>query len=100
MKPGTNKNGKVEYKALFVTQIVMPQYKYRQLTTRIHFKDNDLASKSKYDRGFKIKPLTDMMNPAFQQFESFEKYLSRDEMTVKSYGHNSPKQFMHGKPEM
>jgi hypothetical protein len=35
--------------------------------TRIHFKDNNLASESKHDNGFKIKPLTDMMNPAFQQ---------------------------------
>jgi hypothetical protein len=67
MKPGTNKN-----KALFVvTQIVMPKYKYRQLMTRIHFKDNNLASESKHDHGFKIKPLTDMMNPAFQQFGIF-----------------------------
>jgi len=92
---------KFEYKASFVvTQIAMPQYKYRQLTTRIHFKDKDLASESKHDCGFRIKPLTDMMNPAFQQFASFEKYLSRDEKIVKSYGRNSPKHFMHGKPEM
>jgi len=100
MKPGTNKTGKFEYKALFVvSQIVTPQYKYRQLMTRIHFKDH-LASESKHDHGFKIKPLTDMMNPVFQQLGISEKCLSRDEMTVKSYGHNSAKQFMRGKPEM
>jgi uncharacterized protein YajQ (UPF0234 family) len=99
MKCGTNKNGKFEHKALFVvSQIVMPQYKYRQLMTRFHFKDN-LASESKHDHGFKIKPLTDMMKPAFQQLEISEKCLSRDE-TTKSYGHNSAKQFMRGKPEM
>ena len=41
MKPDTNKNGKLEYKASFiVSQIVMPKYKYRQLMTVINFKDN------------------------------------------------------------
>jgi hypothetical protein len=69
MKPGTNKTGKFEYKALFVvSQIVMPQYKYRQLMTRIHFKD-DLASEGKHDHGFKIKPLTDMIILLFNNLE-------------------------------
>jgi len=61
---------KFEYKALFVvTHIVMPQHKYRQLTTKIHFKDNDLTSESKHDCGFKIKPLTDMMSLLFNNLE-------------------------------
>jgi hypothetical protein len=38
MKPGTNKNGRLEYKALFVViQILVLKYKYRQLLTMIHF---------------------------------------------------------------
>jgi len=68
--------------------------------TMIHFKDNDLASENKDDCGFKIKLLTDMMNAAVQQFGILGKYLSRDEMTVKSYGHNSPRQFICGKPQI
>ena len=67
--------------------------------TMIHFKDSDLASESKHDCGFKIKLFTDMMNAAVQQFGILAKYLSRDEMTVKSYGHNSPRQFICGKPQ-
>jgi hypothetical protein len=101
MKPRTNKNGKLEYKASFVvTQTVMSKYKYRKLMTVIHFKDSDLASENKHDHGFKIRPLVDMMNAAFQQFGVFGKYLSRDETIVKFHGHNSPKQFIRGKPEM
>jgi len=101
MKPATDKNEKLECETLFiVTQTVMPKYKYRQLMTKIHFKDNSLASESKQDNGFKIMRLTEMVNAAFQQFGVFGKYLSRDEMAVKSYGHNSLRQFMHGKPEM
>jgi hypothetical protein len=97
MKPATEKNEKLECKTLFiVTQTVMPKYKYRQVMTMFHFKDNSLANKSKHDNGFKITLLTEMVNAAFQQFGVFGKYLSRDEMTVKSYGHNIPRQFTHG----
>jgi hypothetical protein len=44
----------------------------------IHFKDNDLAYESNHGHGYKIRPLTDMMNVDFQQFGIFGKYLSRD----------------------
>ena len=47
----------------------MPKYKYRPLMTIIHFKDSSLASESKHDNGFKIKPLTDMVNATFQHLE-------------------------------
>jgi hypothetical protein len=78
----------------------MPKYKYRQLVTMIHFKDNSLTNENKHDNGSKIMPVTEKVNAAFQQFGVLGKYLSRDEMTVKSYGHNSPRHFTHGKPEM
>jgi hypothetical protein len=68
--------------------------------TMIHFKDSDLASESKLDCGLKIKLLTDMMNAAVQQFGILGKYLSRDDMTIKSYGHNSPRQFICEKPQI
>lgn len=64
--------------------------------TMIHFKDNSLANENKHDNGFKIIPLTGKVNAAFQQFGVFGRYLSRNEMTVKSDGHNSPRQFTHG----
>ena len=41
MKPGTNRNGQLEYRAsIIITQIVMRKYKYRQLMTVINFKGN------------------------------------------------------------
>jgi hypothetical protein len=68
MKAGTNKNGKLKYKASFVfTQIVMLKYEYRELMIMINFKDNELASESDYDRDFKISPLNGMTNVVFQQ---------------------------------
>lgn len=66
MKPATDKNEKLECEALFiVTQTVMRKYKYRQLLTMIHFKYISLAIESKHDNGFKIMPLTEMVNAAF-----------------------------------
>jgi hypothetical protein len=60
MKTGTNKNGKLDYKASFIfTQIVRPKYKYRKLITVINFQDSDLASENKHDHGFNIRPLSD-----------------------------------------
>jgi hypothetical protein len=66
----------------------------------IHFKDSDLASERKHDCGLKIKLLTDMMNAAVQQFGILGKYLSRNDMTIKSYGHSSPRQFICEKPQI
>jgi hypothetical protein len=66
----------------------MPKYKHRQLATITHFIEN-MASESKYNHCFKIKPLTDTMNAAFQQSGIMGKYLSRGGMTVKFYGHNA-----------
>jgi len=49
----------------------MLKYKYRQPLTMIYFKGNNLASESRYGRGFKIKPVTDMMKLLFNNFEFF-----------------------------
>jgi len=44
MKPGTNRIGKLEYKAsVIITQIVTPKYKYRQLMAMINCKGNKQA---------------------------------------------------------
>jgi len=48
--------------------------------TMIHFKDNSTANENKHDNGFKITPVIEKVNAAFQQFGVFGKYLSRDEM--------------------
>jgi DNA excision repair protein ERCC-6 len=64
----------------------------------IHFQDNGLVKENKYDRGFKIMHVMEMMKVAFQQFGIFEEFLSIDEIIVKYYGHNSLKQFIRGKP--
>jgi hypothetical protein len=41
----------------------------------------------------------DMMNTDFQQFGIFGEYVAIDEMTVKCYGCNSLREFIHAKPE-
>jgi hypothetical protein len=71
-KADTIKNGKLKYKASFVvTQLVMPEYEYRELMVMINFKENDLTSESNYDRDFKINPVTGMTNVVFQKLVIF-----------------------------
>lgn len=67
--------------------------------TMIHFQDSDLANQNKHDRGFKTRPLTDMIAD-FQQFGILGEYLAVDEVIVKYYGHNSLRKFIHGKLEI
>jgi hypothetical protein len=66
----------------------------------IHFQDSDFAIENKHDCSFKISPLIDMLNGAYQQFGIFRKYLSVDEVIIKYSGHNSIRQFTHGKLEI
>jgi hypothetical protein len=68
--------------------------------TMIHFKDSTLANESKHDNGFKITSHWNSEYCFSIIWSFFWKYLSRDVMTVKSYGCNSPRQVTHGKPEM
>jgi DNA excision repair protein ERCC-6 len=85
---------------LEIVKKAMSRNKYKKLKSMIRFQDNDLVNENKYDRGFKIRPLMEMINFAFQQFGIFEEFLTVDEMIVKYYGHNSLKQFIRGKPIM
>jgi hypothetical protein len=49
----------------------MSRNKYKKLKSMIHFQDNDLANENKHDRGFKIRPLMEMINVAFKEFGIF-----------------------------
>ena len=71
---------------------------YLTLKSVIHFQDNSPAQKNKEEKTFKIKPLVDLLNKNFQQWEIFEKYLPIAEMIVRYYGHHSLKQFIRAKP--
>lgn len=71
---------------------------YLLLKAMIHFQDNSKATESKHDKGFKIRPLMELMNEKFQQWGVFQKHLSVDEMIVRYYGHHSVKQFIRNKP--
>jgi len=68
--------------------------------TVIHFQDSDFAIENKYNCSFKIGPLIDMLNGAYQQFGIFGKYLSVDEVIIKYSSHNSIRQFTPRKLEI
>lgn len=81
-----------------VVKQAMPRNTFLKLKKIIHFCNNDLANDNKTDKGFKIRPLIQLINKYFQQFGIFEEFLAVDEMIVKYYGHNNLKQFIKGKP--
>ena len=76
----------------------MSRNRFHHLKSIIHFCNNEEWEENKADRGYKVRPLIQMMQRNFRKFGIFEKDLSVDEMIVKYYGHNSLKQFIRAKP--
>ena len=79
----------------------MSRGRYMKIKSYLHVQDNSKlpAGQSQLqDRGFKVRPLLDLLNASFQQFGVFQEDLAVDEMMVRYYGHHSLKQFMRGKP--
>lgn len=72
--------------------------RYANIKAYLHLADNNQAVTNKQDRGFKVRPLMDMLNKTFQKFGVFSEELAIDEMMVKYFGRNSLKQFIRGKP--
>lgn len=76
----------------------MSKKTYIELKRYLHFQDNSAAASNNHDKGFKVRPLINLVNKKFQQFGVFEKDLSIDEMMVKYFGHHPIKQFIKTKP--
>ena len=80
-----------------IVRQAMTRSDYLKIKSYLHVQDNNKQQKTK-DRGFKVRPLLDIINKSFQQFGIFQSKLAIDEMIVRYYGHNSLKQFIRGKP--
>ena len=80
-----------------IVRQAMTRSEYLKIKSYLHVQDNNKQKESK-DRGFKVRPLIEMINKSFQQYGIFESKLAIDEMIVRYYGHNSLKQFIRGKP--
>lgn len=76
----------------------MSRSRYLKIKAYLHFQDNEKNSMNQDDRGFKIRPLMDMLNESFRKFGVFREELSVDEMLVRYFGHHPLKQFIKGKP--
>lgn len=72
--------------------------KYMKIKSYLHVQDNSKLQRGTSDRGFKVRPLLDLVNHSFSKFGVFHKQLAVDEMMVKYYGHHGLKQFIRGKP--
>ena len=81
-----------------IVQNAMSRNRFHHLKSMIHFCNNEEWEDNKADRGYKVRPLMQMLQRNFRKFGIFEKDLSVDEMIVKYYGHNSLKQFIRAKP--
>ena len=75
---------------------VMTRKRFRELRSSLHFNDN--MSADKRDRSYKIRPLLNHFNKAFQRAMKPTEHQSIDERMCKFKGQNPMKQFMKDKP--
>ena len=80
-----------------IVRQAMTRSEYLKIKSYLHVQDNNKQQLTK-DRGFKVRPLMDIINRSFQQYGIFQSQLAIDEMIVRYYGHNSVKHFIRGKP--
>lgn len=79
-----------------IVQQTMPRFMFRKIKKYLHFKDNtDLGKTDKY---VKVRPLFDIINLKFMQFDVFHEHLSIDEQMVPYFGRHSCKMYMKNKP--
>lgn len=81
-----------------IVKQALSRNKYLKIKAYLHVQDNNSRPEDCTDKGFKVRPLIDMLNSSFKQYGVFHKNLSVDEMMVKYYGHYGLKQFIRGKP--
>ena len=70
--------------------------RFHEIKKHLHFADNSKIDKE--DKMYKLRPLVDILNQNFQQWEIFHENLSIDEAMIKYFGHHPSKQFIKGKP--
>jgi hypothetical protein len=75
--------------------------RFEALKRFLHFNDNaETPEKNSpdYDRAYKIRPVTEHLNAAFQKARTPDECQSVDERMVKFKGHNIMRQYVKGKP--
>ena len=80
---------------------VMPRKRFEMIRSMLHFANNNTQvsrDDPTYDRAFKIRPIINHINVAFDKALSNTKTQSIDEHMVKFKGKNSMKQYMKDKP--
>lgn len=99
MPPATNYWSQQEDLGVPLIQKSMSRNRFTKIKSYLHFRNNnELNDETKIDKGFKIRPLLNMVNDSIAQFGVFEDKLSVDETMVKYFGKHSIKQFIRGKP--
>lgn len=78
----------------------MPLHRFEQLRSALHFADESQTSREEpnFDRAYKVRPLIDHSNEAFQAALLPTKQQSVDEHMIKFKGHNIMKQYIKNKP--
>lgn len=80
---------------------VMPINRFEDIRRNLHFNDNSKEpnrTDPSYDRAFKIRPVLDHFNQAFQNAMSNTKTQAIDEHMIKFKGHNIMRQYVKNKP--
>ncbi|XP_017467190.1 PREDICTED: piggyBac transposable element-derived protein 3-like [Rhagoletis zephyria] len=80
---------------------VMPINRFEEIRRNLHFSDNSnepSRTDPTYDRAFKIRPILEHFNQAFQSAMTNTKIQAIDEHMVKFKGHNIMKQYVKNKP--
>lgn len=81
---------------------IMTRDRFFEIRNYLHFVDNSkftkLKLKERIDRGYKIRPLIDHFNKAYQAAYAPSQQQSIDEHMIKFTGQNRLKQFVKGKP--
>lgn len=80
---------------------IMPRIRFEDIRRNLHFCNNEEQSgpdSPNYDRAYKIRPVIDHFNHAFQHALSNTTSQSIDEHMIKFKGHNAMKQYIKNKP--
>lgn len=83
-------------KGVQIVKESMSRNKFLSIKQNIHLCDNNQLNNS--DKFTKIRPISNMLNKKFCQFDIFKHNLSIDEQMVPYYGKHSAKMFIKGKP--
>ena len=84
----------------FVTK-VMTLKRFEKIKRFIHFNNNATVAdrrSAEFDRAYKVRPVLNFVNSAFQKARAPEKFQSIDERMIKFKGHNIMRQYIRNKP--